>query len=1047
MSAARPAASPRRQRRTCPTTVGWLAIILFCFLAGLGAITAVAAIGIYRSLATDLPDPTQLTDYVLPEQTIVYDRTGKIELARFGDAKREVVTFDEIPKVLLDATTAVEDKTFWDNAGFDPVAIISATLGSLRGDSRGASTITQQLVRERLLDPALVQDPHRTAERKLKEIIQSIRLTEAYPGRDGQAEDHHRLPQPELLRQPGLRREGRGRLVLRHRHLEDRPGPGGDHRRAAEVALELRPRAQPHREVHDGRSPRATRAPSRNGSCRPATTVVQRRNQILDLLADRRADPDVGRPVHGGAVQGRRGRAVVLSSQTTQNWIAPHFVWAVRDELTSKLCGPDADTCDAMQRGGLRVTTTLDVGLQKIAEKWVKAAAIVPHAKNPTAAAKALGFKKLEPWMANLKNKDLRNGALVALDYQTGELVAYVGSADYYATSTKPEFQPQYDVVGKGYRQPGSAFKPFNYVTAIDDKKITAGTMLMDVGTDFGNYTPNDADNLERGPVRVRNALQFSLNIPAVKTMAINGPDRVFAKAQQFGIQFQGARTAELALALGVQEVRPVDLVTAYGTLANGGKEIPHTTILAVKDANGKDAHGIPAVHAAGRHAGRQPAGRVHRHRHPGRQHEPQGQPVLGQVRGHRARAARRPATLKTGTNNDAKDLNAYGYIAPPTDAGRTAGAYALAVGVWNGNSDNSLVSTARSPLFSIDVSTYVWQGFLQEASAKWPVTDFKPPADGLVRVKIDPFTGLPRHVRQERGQRVVHRRDRAEGALAPEHVRHRRRRRGPCRDRLRAVDAGRPGLAAAGGQGPGRRRRPEPHADGLLLQRRVPPVRLELGRAGRRVVRRTESVTVVLRRADAGRERRDAVVRDPDARSGPRRPPSPARPPARPRRRRWSRRSSRRRRRPSRHRPRRRRRPPEADRSRRPSRRRRRRPNRPRTLDRPRPLRDRGGPRHRVRRRPPGGRRGPRAHGPSRRADDPRPARADHPRRRALGRARAERLGQDHPAVVHRARAVADRRDRRGPRRALRPGQFARAAPAHRVGRERHRRHRCAPT
>jgi membrane peptidoglycan carboxypeptidase len=103
----------------------------------------------------------------------------------------------------------------------------------------------------------------------------------------------------------------------------------------------------------------------------------------------------------------------------------------------------------------------------------------------------------------------------------------------------------------------------------------------------------------------------------------------------------------------------------------------------------------------------------------------------------------RRPATLKTGTNNDAKDLNAYGYIAPPTADGRATGAYALAVGVWNGNSDNSLVSTGRAPLFSIQVSTHVWQGFLNEAGAKWPVTNFARPADGLVRVKIDPWTGL----------------------------------------------------------------------------------------------------------------------------------------------------------------------------------------------------------------------------------------------------------------------------------------------------------------
>ena len=372
------------------------------------------------------------------------------------------------------------------------------------------------------------------------------------------------------------------------------------------------------------------------------------------------------------------------------------------------------------------------------------------QAKDPTAAAKALGFKKLEPWMANLKNKDLRNSALVAVDYETGELVAYVGSANYYATSTKPEFQPQYDVVGKGYRQPGSAFKPFNYAVGIDDRTITAGTMLMDVGTDFGGgYTPNDADRLERGPVRVRNALQFSLNIPAVKTMAINKPDHVFAKAQEFGMKFQGDRTAELALALGVQEVRPVDLVTAYGTLANGGRRSPTRRSWPSR---------TPAARTSFRRTCRRPASRSS---------APQAafivtdilagntnknvNPFWGKFAITGPDGARRPATLKTGTNNDAKDLNAYGYIAPPTDAGRSGGAYALAVGVWNGNSDNSLVSTARSPLFSIDVSTYVWQGFLNEATAKWPVTDLQAtgrrPRPGQDR----PVHRVPDDVGQER--------------------------------------------------------------------------------------------------------------------------------------------------------------------------------------------------------------------------------------------------------------------------------------------------------
>src|SRR4029453_5846193 len=94
----------------------------------------------------------------LPQEIVVLDRTGKTELARFGEFKREVVTFDEIPPILLDATTSIEDKTFWENAGFDPVAIFSAGLDSIRGRGRGASTVTQQLTRMRLLDDDLLQD-------------------------------------------------------------------------------------------------------------------------------------------------------------------------------------------------------------------------------------------------------------------------------------------------------------------------------------------------------------------------------------------------------------------------------------------------------------------------------------------------------------------------------------------------------------------------------------------------------------------------------------------------------------------------------------------------------------------------------------------------------------------------------------------------------------------------------------------------------------------------------------------------------------------------
>jgi membrane peptidoglycan carboxypeptidase len=740
----RPAARPRRNGRSQPTTAGWLAVIVFGFLAGLGAIGAFAAVGVYAALASDpeLPKPETLTTYVLPQETVILDRRGSRELARFGDARREVVTFGEIPPLVLDATTAIEDKTFWENAGFDPMAIVAAGLDSLRGNSRGASTITQQLVRQRLLPPDLVQEEGRTVERKLKEIIQSIRVTQEFDGEVGKREVITAYLNQNYYGNQlyGIKAAADGYFGVELDELTP----------AQAAILAALPQSPSNHDLVRNATERCAEAVAEGAECPAAsrelvvpedTRIVQRRDAILDLLAEGRT-PLSGDQYSAADFEAAKDEEVVLTSQTTPRWVAPHFVWAVRDELALRLCGADAATCPALDRGGLRVITTLDTVLQRAAEKWVRVAAIAPHARDPEQAARNLGFDELAPWMENLRDKELRNSALVALDYQTGELVAYVGSASYYSTSTRPAFQPQYDVLGKGYRQPGSAFKPFNYAVGIDDRTLTAATMLMDVSTDFGGgYTPNDADLLERGPVRVRNALQFSLNIPAVKAMAINGPDHVFAKAQEFGMDFAVDRTdAGLALALGVQEVRPVDLVTAYGTLANGGRAVGHTTILAVRDRNGNDVVD-PYVPPEGTQVVSAQAAFIVTDILAGNTDESVN-PFWGRF-SIETGEGRRPATLKTGTNNDAKDLNAYGYIAPPSEEGRSAGAYALAVGVWNGNSDNSLVSTSEAPLFSIDVSTYVWQGYLSEVSAEWPVTDFAPPAEGLVQAQVDPWTGF----------------------------------------------------------------------------------------------------------------------------------------------------------------------------------------------------------------------------------------------------------------------------------------------------------------
>jgi peptidoglycan glycosyltransferase len=750
VSAPRTQARPTRQpaRRNGRSAASSLAIIVFLFLAGLGVIGALAAVTTYTALAKDLDPPTGLTTSVLPEETVIYDRTGEVELARFGDYQRQVVEFEDIPPLVIDATTAVEDKTFWENAGFDPVGIAAAALDSIRGDGRGGSTITQQLVRARLLDEKLVQDPDRTIERKLKEIIQSIRVTQAFPEETGK-----RQIITAYLNQNYYGNQTYGVKAAYERYF-GKPFTVENVTPSEAALLAALPKSPSNYDLVRNAVVRCNVEIAEGDECPtaeqtlvvdPESSIIQRRNMILDLLAEGDRTPLTGNDWTASDFKAAKDEEVVLASQARPQWKAPHFVWAVIDELRAKLCGDDTEaTCDALDAGGLRVTTTMDLSLQAVAEKWIKLAARIPHRDRDRQeeAAKALGFDEIPDWVKNLRDKDVHNGALVALDYETGELVAYVGSADYYSAVDIPEFQPQYDVLGQGYRQPGSAFKPINVSVGIDDGTFTAGTMLMDVGTEFGNgYTPADADNLERGPVRVRSALQFSLNIPSIKEMALNSPDHVFDRAKDFGLTFQRETTdAGLALALGVAETRPVDLATAYGTIANDGRRVDHTTILTVTDRSGEDVLD-PYVPPDGETVISEQAAfittdilrentirRVN--------------PFWGRFQIRDANDDYRPATLKTGTNNDAKDLNAYGYIAPPTQEGRDAGAYALVVGVWAGNSDNTPVSTPDEPVFSIDLTTYVWDGFLTEVSRDWPITEFQAP-DGLSRVEIDPHTGF----------------------------------------------------------------------------------------------------------------------------------------------------------------------------------------------------------------------------------------------------------------------------------------------------------------
>jgi peptide/nickel transport system substrate-binding protein len=677
-----------------------LPLFLFASLALVGLVGAIGVVGVFAAYSQDLTDPRELERLEFVQESVVYDRTGRVELARFSAGeRREWVDFEDIPPVLIDATTGIEDRNFWTHTGFDPVGIMSAALDTLRGDERGASTITQQLARQRLLDEQLVRDPNRLVERKIKEIIQSIRVSETYPGDEGK-----QRVITAYLNQNYYGNNSYGVMAAAKSYF--------GHERLDQLTL-----GQAAILAALPQSP-STYDLVRNAQVDPATgrlhvpldpeniAIVARRNYVLDLLAN-----DPTRRVLTGDTYTReqflaaKDEPINLApQQRAQQWLAPHFVWAVRRDLSERLCG-DAETCPVLERGGLRIITSLDMRLQAAAEKWVTAGVFLPHADDPEAFAEELGVP-YEQWMRRLGRMEVSNGALIALDYETGEIVAYVGSAGYYRNDlASPKFQPQFDVLGDGWRQPGSAYKPFNYVVGINDRRMTAATMFMDVTTRFpggpNGYIPKNYDLLERGPMRMRSHLQWSLNIGPVKALEINGINHVFDMARRFGMSFQTERPrAGLSLTLGTEVSRPRDVAVAYGTLANGGRYVGHTHIVQVIDRSGDEVI-APREAPVGEPVVTPQAAYIMTHMLASNT-RPAQNPIWGAFAVRNSEGERRDATIKTGTSQDANDLVAYGYIAPPDAAGREAGQYALVVGAWNGNSDGSPV-TAVDVVHSIN--------------------------------------------------------------------------------------------------------------------------------------------------------------------------------------------------------------------------------------------------------------------------------------------------------------------------------------------------------
>jgi 1A family penicillin-binding protein len=367
---------------------------------------------------------------------------------------------------------------------------------------------------------------------------------------------------------------------------------------------------------------------------------------------------------------------------------APHFTLFVRQQL-EQIIDPKE-----FFEGGLSITTTLDLRLQAEAERIVA------------------------EQVASVADRNVSNGALVAMRPDTGEVLALVGSADF----DNVEIDGQVNMA-LAPRQPGSTIKPLVYAMAFAkndvpaEERWTPGTLVADIKQEFPDganppYVPTNYDKKERGLVTVRSALGMSLNIPAVRAIQAIGVPNFVAMAPRFGITTLTRPDYGLSLSLGAGEIPLVEMTGAFAILANQGRRVPPVTILKITYSDGRVfcEQGTASPCQADPNSGEQVLSAVDAFLITSILSDNDARsPVFGQ---NSLLRLDRPAAAKTGTTNDFRDVLTMGYTPQ------------LVTGVWVGNSDNSEMLN----ISGITGAAPIWNEFMRTALADQPAIDFTPP-------------------------------------------------------------------------------------------------------------------------------------------------------------------------------------------------------------------------------------------------------------------------------------------------------------------------------
>ncbi len=638
-----------------------------CFLRGLVALLFVTALvvlcagsfGVYQyfRIASTLPPVDDLRNRSSQfETTRILDRNGNMlyEILDPNAGRRTYVSLDKISPYLIAATIATEDKEFWNHPGYDPVALIRALWQNYTSGEvvSGASTITQQLARGLLLPEEKYEQ---TLQRKAREIVLAAEIT-------------RRFSKDEILE-----------LYLNENYYSNLSygiqaasetyfNTTADKLTLAQASfLAGIPQAPGVYDIYTNRE-----------------ATLERHKQVLTLMYQASQDQgciDVGPRASRVCVDAPTAQAAAAEIEAYNftrrpNTIRyPHWVNYIRSLLESQY---DAQT---IYRSGFTVYTTLDPSLQDLAEQIVKQQVDTLAAQNVTA------------------------GALVSIRPSTGEILAMVGSADFNDEANAGQVN-----MAVSPRQPGSSIKPLTYVAAFE-KGWTPATLIWDVPSEFPpsgdpndpspRYVPQNYDGRFRGPVTVRTALANSLNVPAVKTLqfvgiydnpSTGGADGFINFAQRLGISTLTRPDYGLSLTLGGGEVTVLEMTSAFGVFANGGRRMPPVAITKITDYTGNTVFEYQPPEAA----------QVVRAEH--------AYLISSILSDNEARAPTFgpnsvlnlpfQAAAKTGTTNDFRDNWTLGYTPD------------LVTGVWVGNADYTpMVGTT-----GLTGAAPIWSQYMQVA-------------------------------------------------------------------------------------------------------------------------------------------------------------------------------------------------------------------------------------------------------------------------------------------------------------------------------------------